>query len=147
MLLYLSRTVPRYLLHLDECFSEEKLFTQWKLFCYAWEWIPGCIQWVVLGVSNRTDGGTFTFHRNTKLWICMEFCGGGSLQDIYQGKHTCMHTHTHTHMHALKHVTQKNKCYVCVCFAGGFTPFSVDIFRRGCLHARVKVWGWAVIWS
>lgn len=23
--------------------------------------------------------------RNTKLWICMEFCGGGSLQDIYHG--------------------------------------------------------------
>uniref|UniRef100_A0A8C1J6Y8 non-specific serine/threonine protein kinase n=1 Tax=Cyprinus carpio TaxID=7962 RepID=A0A8C1J6Y8_CYPCA len=25
-----------------------------------------------------------TYHRNTKLWICMEYCGGGSLQDIYQ---------------------------------------------------------------
>lgn len=25
------------------------------------------------------------FYRNTKLWICMEYCGGGSLQDIYQG--------------------------------------------------------------
>ncbi|XP_066536820.1 mitogen-activated protein kinase kinase kinase kinase 2 [Hoplias malabaricus] len=24
-----------------------------------------------------------SFHRNTKLWICMEYCGGGSLQDIY----------------------------------------------------------------
>ncbi|XP_056155985.1 mitogen-activated protein kinase kinase kinase kinase 2 isoform X2 [Lampris incognitus] len=24
-----------------------------------------------------------TYHRNTKLWICMEYCGGGSLQDIY----------------------------------------------------------------
>ncbi|XP_023153239.1 mitogen-activated protein kinase kinase kinase kinase 2 isoform X2 [Amphiprion ocellaris] len=24
-----------------------------------------------------------SYHRNTKLWICMEFCGGGSLQDIY----------------------------------------------------------------
>uniref|UniRef100_A0A8C2K0E0 Mitogen-activated protein kinase kinase kinase kinase 2-like n=1 Tax=Cyprinus carpio TaxID=7962 RepID=A0A8C2K0E0_CYPCA len=23
-------------------------------------------------------------YRNTKLWICMEYCGGGSLQDIYQ---------------------------------------------------------------
>uniref|UniRef100_A0A3B3T451 non-specific serine/threonine protein kinase n=1 Tax=Paramormyrops kingsleyae TaxID=1676925 RepID=A0A3B3T451_9TELE len=27
-----------------------------------------------------------SYHRNTKLWICMEYCGGGSLQDIYQGK-------------------------------------------------------------
>ncbi|XP_059363220.1 mitogen-activated protein kinase kinase kinase kinase 2-like isoform X1 [Carassius carassius] len=25
-----------------------------------------------------------TYHRNSKLWICMEYCGGGSLQDIYQ---------------------------------------------------------------
>lgn len=24
--------------------------------------------------------------RAHKLWICMEFCGGGSLQDIYQGE-------------------------------------------------------------
>ena len=24
--------------------------------------------------------------RNTKLWICMEYCGGGSLQDIYHCK-------------------------------------------------------------
>ncbi|XP_076828913.1 mitogen-activated protein kinase kinase kinase kinase 2 [Brachyhypopomus gauderio] len=24
-----------------------------------------------------------SYHRSTKLWICMEFCGGGSLQDIY----------------------------------------------------------------
>jgi len=29
----------------------------------------------------------FIFFRNTKLWICMEYCGGGSLQDIYQGIH------------------------------------------------------------
>ncbi|XP_069750194.1 mitogen-activated protein kinase kinase kinase kinase 2-like isoform X3 [Narcine bancroftii] len=25
-----------------------------------------------------------SYFRNNKLWICMEFCGGGSLQDIYQ---------------------------------------------------------------
>ncbi|XP_060922208.1 mitogen-activated protein kinase kinase kinase kinase 2 isoform X3 [Limanda limanda] len=24
-----------------------------------------------------------SYHRKTKLWICMEYCGGGSLQDIY----------------------------------------------------------------
>uniref|UniRef100_A0A8C9U7Y3 Mitogen-activated protein kinase kinase kinase kinase n=1 Tax=Scleropages formosus TaxID=113540 RepID=A0A8C9U7Y3_SCLFO len=27
-----------------------------------------------------------SYHRNTKLWICMEYCAGGSLQDIYHGK-------------------------------------------------------------
>uniref|UniRef100_A0A672T6J2 Mitogen-activated protein kinase kinase kinase kinase 2-like n=1 Tax=Sinocyclocheilus grahami TaxID=75366 RepID=A0A672T6J2_SINGR len=26
-----------------------------------------------------------SYLRNNKLWICMEFCGGGSLQDIYHG--------------------------------------------------------------
>lgn len=25
-------------------------------------------------------------YRLQKLWICMEFCGAGSLQDIYQGQ-------------------------------------------------------------
>uniref|UniRef100_A0A4W6ECE9 non-specific serine/threonine protein kinase n=1 Tax=Lates calcarifer TaxID=8187 RepID=A0A4W6ECE9_LATCA len=29
-----------------------------------------------------------SYHRNTKLWICMEYCGGGSLQDIYHGTNT-----------------------------------------------------------
>lgn len=32
--------------------------------------------------------------RRDKLWISMEYCGGGSLQDIYHGKDN---THTHTH--------------------------------------------------
>lgn len=27
-----------------------------------------------------------SYLRRDKLWICMEYCGGGSLQDIYQGK-------------------------------------------------------------
>ncbi|CAB1315901.1 unnamed protein product [Coregonus sp. 'balchen'] len=26
-----------------------------------------------------------SYLRNNKLWICMEYCGGGSLQDIYHG--------------------------------------------------------------
>lgn len=27
-----------------------------------------------------------SYLRRDKLWICMEYCGGGSLQDIYQGE-------------------------------------------------------------
>uniref|UniRef100_A0A3Q4HCI0 non-specific serine/threonine protein kinase n=1 Tax=Neolamprologus brichardi TaxID=32507 RepID=A0A3Q4HCI0_NEOBR len=27
-----------------------------------------------------------SYIRANKLWICMEFCGGGSLQDIYHGE-------------------------------------------------------------
>uniref|UniRef100_A0A673ACE4 Mitogen-activated protein kinase kinase kinase kinase 2 n=1 Tax=Sphaeramia orbicularis TaxID=375764 RepID=A0A673ACE4_9TELE len=30
-------------------------------------------------------------HANTKLWICMEYCGGGSLQDIYHAFHHFRH--------------------------------------------------------
>ena len=26
-----------------------------------------------------------SYLRKDRLWICMEFCGGGSLQDIYHG--------------------------------------------------------------
>lgn len=28
-----------------------------------------------------------SYLRRDKLWICMEYCGGGSLQDIYHSKH------------------------------------------------------------
>uniref|UniRef100_A0A3B4ZLW1 Protein kinase domain-containing protein n=1 Tax=Stegastes partitus TaxID=144197 RepID=A0A3B4ZLW1_9TELE len=32
-----------------------------------------------------------SYIRANKLWICMEFCGGGSLQDVYHGeKYTCL---------------------------------------------------------
>lgn len=27
-----------------------------------------------------------SYLRRDKLWICMEYCGGGSLQDIYHSK-------------------------------------------------------------
>ena len=28
----------------------------------------------------------FAFNRRDKLWIAMELCSGGSMQDIYQGR-------------------------------------------------------------
>lgn len=28
-----------------------------------------------------------SYLRRDKLWICMEYCGGGSLQDIYHSNH------------------------------------------------------------
>lgn len=31
-----------------------------------------------------------SYLRKDKLWICMEFCGGGSLQDIYHGEETTL---------------------------------------------------------
>lgn len=30
-----------------------------------------------------------SYLRRDKLWICMEYCGGGSLQDIYHSKSCC----------------------------------------------------------
>uniref|UniRef100_A0A3B4Y204 Mitogen-activated protein kinase kinase kinase kinase n=1 Tax=Seriola lalandi dorsalis TaxID=1841481 RepID=A0A3B4Y204_SERLL len=37
-----------------------------------------------------------SYLRRDKLWISMEYCGGGSLQDIYHGNN--MHSNTHTHI-------------------------------------------------
>lgn len=31
-----------------------------------------------------------SYLRKEKLWIAMEYCGGGSLQDIYHSKYTCL---------------------------------------------------------
>lgn len=39
-------------------------------------------------MSNTKIKGVCVLSRNTKLWICMEYCGGGSLQDIYHGINT-----------------------------------------------------------
>uniref|UniRef100_A0A3Q1IET2 Mitogen-activated protein kinase kinase kinase kinase n=1 Tax=Anabas testudineus TaxID=64144 RepID=A0A3Q1IET2_ANATE len=39
-----------------------------------------------------------SYLRRDKLWISMEYCGGGSLQDIYHGKNMHLNTHTHTHL-------------------------------------------------
>uniref|UniRef100_A0A8C7GPL9 Mitogen-activated protein kinase kinase kinase kinase n=1 Tax=Oncorhynchus kisutch TaxID=8019 RepID=A0A8C7GPL9_ONCKI len=39
-----------------------------------------------------------SYLRRDKLWISMEYCGGGSLQDIYHGRtHTFSHSQTHSH--------------------------------------------------
>ena len=40
--------------------------------------------------------GVHVYCRRDKLWIAMEYCGGGSLQDIYHGN-TLTHTHMYTH--------------------------------------------------
>uniref|UniRef100_A0A3P8RMJ4 non-specific serine/threonine protein kinase n=1 Tax=Amphiprion percula TaxID=161767 RepID=A0A3P8RMJ4_AMPPE len=37
-----------------------------------------------------------SYLRRDKLWISMEYCGGGSLQDIYHGNDD-MHPDTHRH--------------------------------------------------
>lgn len=37
-------------------------------------------------ISNICLFVLFTFFRRDKLWIAMEFCGGGSVQDIYCGQ-------------------------------------------------------------
>uniref|UniRef100_A0A8C1Y0C0 non-specific serine/threonine protein kinase n=1 Tax=Cyprinus carpio TaxID=7962 RepID=A0A8C1Y0C0_CYPCA len=53
--------------------------------------------------------------RRDKLWICMEYCGGGSLQDIYHGK-----------IHHIK--------YLCLCFQGLFY-----LHNKGKMHRDIKV--------
>uniref|UniRef100_A0A8C6ERE5 Mitogen-activated protein kinase kinase kinase kinase 2 n=1 Tax=Marmota marmota marmota TaxID=9994 RepID=A0A8C6ERE5_MARMA len=38
-----------------------------------------------------------SYLRNDRLWICMEFCGGGSLQEIYHGMPLCPQGLHHLH--------------------------------------------------
>ena len=33
-----------------------------------------------------------SYLRRDKLWICMEYCGGSSLQDIYHSKLKCLYS-------------------------------------------------------
>uniref|UniRef100_A0A8C1Y3M1 Mitogen-activated protein kinase kinase kinase kinase n=1 Tax=Cyprinus carpio TaxID=7962 RepID=A0A8C1Y3M1_CYPCA len=56
-----------------------------------------------------------SYLRRDKLWICMEYCGGGSLQDIYHGK-----------IHHIK--------YLCLCFQGLFY-----LHNKGKMHRDIKV--------
>uniref|UniRef100_A0A8C0YW51 non-specific serine/threonine protein kinase n=1 Tax=Cyprinus carpio carpio TaxID=630221 RepID=A0A8C0YW51_CYPCA len=56
-----------------------------------------------------------SYLRRDKLWICMEYCGGGSLQDIYHGK--------------IHHI----KC-LCLCFQGLFY-----LHNKGKMHRDIKV--------
>lgn len=56
-----------------------------------------------------------SYLRRSKLWICMEYCGGGSLQDIYQVTgplseqqiaYMCKET-----LHGLEYLHSKNKMH------------------------------------
>uniref|UniRef100_A0A674MKW5 non-specific serine/threonine protein kinase n=1 Tax=Takifugu rubripes TaxID=31033 RepID=A0A674MKW5_TAKRU len=51
-----------------------------------------------------------SYHRNTKLWICMEYCGGGSLQDIYYGT-ACTQGHTFRSRSGLHHLHETGKMH------------------------------------
>ncbi|KTG45848.1 hypothetical protein cypCar_00035675, partial [Cyprinus carpio] len=48
------------------------------------------IQQEIVMVKSCKHRNIVAYHgsyiRMNKLWICMEYCGGGSLQDIYHGK-------------------------------------------------------------
>ena len=51
-----------------------------------------CTLWCIPQVHSGTFHGEYSiFHsRRDKLWIAMEFCGGGSLKDIYQSGCGCV---------------------------------------------------------
>ena len=59
-------------------------------------------------------------YRRDKLWIAMEFCGGGSLQDIYHGMMGCGHG-----MMGCGH-------FMMGCGHG----------MMGCGHGMMDVWSW-----
>uniref|UniRef100_A0A8C9Y8W6 Mitogen-activated protein kinase kinase kinase kinase 2 n=1 Tax=Sander lucioperca TaxID=283035 RepID=A0A8C9Y8W6_SANLU len=58
-----------------------------------------------------------SYHRNTKLWICMEYCGGGSLQDIYHGINT-----------------KKSQLIIIICFFQGL----YHLHETGKMHRDIK---------
>uniref|UniRef100_A0A8C6WWV1 Protein kinase domain-containing protein n=1 Tax=Neogobius melanostomus TaxID=47308 RepID=A0A8C6WWV1_9GOBI len=43
-----------------------------------------------------------SYIQDSELWICMEFCGGGSLQDVYHGQAPFPHT-AHTQLSLFLH--------------------------------------------
>lgn len=48
--------------------------------------LVGRVSEIALGsLTTIVIPALLTPYRLQKLWICMEFCGAGSLQDIYQG--------------------------------------------------------------
>lgn len=50
-----------------------------------------------------------SYLRKDKLWICMEYCGGGSLQDIYHSKFAA----------GCKKFPLLQYCYLCHCVVTG----------------------------
>lgn len=67
--------------------------------------------------------------RRDKLWISMEYCGGGSLQDIYHGENS-MHRNTNT----LRHI-----CSLCVPSSVTHLSLSYSLFRSSSNRAFVRV--------
>uniref|UniRef100_A0A671VSW3 Mitogen-activated protein kinase kinase kinase kinase 2 n=1 Tax=Sparus aurata TaxID=8175 RepID=A0A671VSW3_SPAAU len=61
-----------------------------------------------------------SYHRNTKLWICMEYCGGGSLQDMY---------------HVTGPLKEKQIAYVCRETLQGL----YHLHETGKMHRDIKV--------
>uniref|UniRef100_A0A8B9KL40 Mitogen-activated protein kinase kinase kinase kinase n=1 Tax=Astyanax mexicanus TaxID=7994 RepID=A0A8B9KL40_ASTMX len=61
-----------------------------------------------------------SYHRNTKLWICMEYCGGGSLQDIY---------------HVTGPLKEKQIAYICRETLQGLN----HLHETGKIHRDIKV--------
>uniref|UniRef100_A0A3B4VGR5 Mitogen-activated protein kinase kinase kinase kinase n=1 Tax=Seriola dumerili TaxID=41447 RepID=A0A3B4VGR5_SERDU len=71
-----------------------------------------------------------SYLRREKLWICMEFCGGGSLQDIY-------HSETHTHTTTLLYCQIVEHCVLCP--QGLFYLHSKGKMHRD-IKVRLTVW-------
>uniref|UniRef100_A0A672QH97 non-specific serine/threonine protein kinase n=1 Tax=Sinocyclocheilus grahami TaxID=75366 RepID=A0A672QH97_SINGR len=86
-----------------------------------------------------------TYHRNTKLWICMEYCGGGSLQDIYQDSSPHVYVTVWEDLHNTAQMfTQKKKVLwclkeMCLCFVR-MAPEVAAVEKKGGYDHLCDIW-------
>uniref|UniRef100_A0A671QJI0 non-specific serine/threonine protein kinase n=1 Tax=Sinocyclocheilus anshuiensis TaxID=1608454 RepID=A0A671QJI0_9TELE len=69
-----------------------------------------------------------SYLRNNKLWICMEFCGGGSLQDIYHGT-----------IQRLTFIIIINMIHYCISFQLLYIDGLHHLHQAGKMHRDIKV--------
>uniref|UniRef100_A0A671QNZ6 non-specific serine/threonine protein kinase n=1 Tax=Sinocyclocheilus anshuiensis TaxID=1608454 RepID=A0A671QNZ6_9TELE len=68
-----------------------------------------------------------SYLRNNKLWICMEFCGGGSLQDIYHGT-----------IQRLTFIIIINMIHYCISFQLLYIDGLHHLHQAGKMHRDIK---------
>uniref|UniRef100_A0A672QH61 Mitogen-activated protein kinase kinase kinase kinase n=1 Tax=Sinocyclocheilus grahami TaxID=75366 RepID=A0A672QH61_SINGR len=80
-----------------------------------------------------------TYHRNTKLWICMEYCGGGSLQDIYQDSSPHVYVTVWEDLHNTAQIRLWCLKEMCLCFVR-MAPEVAAVEKKGGYDHLCDIW-------